>query len=169
MYYKQLEYSFYFNYLSQVVNQHLGRAHGPPFGPILAQKLSWPKRLDRGPEHSWPIHKPPRLELSLARRRVFLVLATDKTLSQRVGEARLPKRFLMRHCTTLNLECPRGTRIDDEEALPLHLLLQIIKNPFLLPNLLHNPSYSHNFSYSKSFLLTVELSPTSIAPGIFLH
>jgi len=47
MYYKQLEYFFYFNYIFQVVYQHLGRTYDPPFGPILPQKSSLPKLLDR--------------------------------------------------------------------------------------------------------------------------
>jgi len=43
--------------------QHLGRAHGPK------TELTIPKCLDRGLEYSCPVHKPPRLDPSLTRRR----------------------------------------------------------------------------------------------------
>jgi len=44
---------------------------------IYTTKLTIPKCVGRGPEHSLLVHKPPRLELSLTRRRGFPALAVE--------------------------------------------------------------------------------------------
>ena len=86
-------------------------------------ELTIPKCLDRGLEHSWPIHKPPRLESSSTRRRSFPALAADMMFPKRVGETQLSNCCLTRHLTTLNQKGPRGVCINGEETPPLHLPL----------------------------------------------
>jgi len=129
-------------------------------------ELTIPKSLDRCPEHFWSVHKPPSLEPSSTRRRGFPALAV---LPQRVGEAQLAKRCLIRHLTTLNVERPRGVCINGEETLPLHLLLSNNKHPFLFPSLVTWPLHFLELSYSQNFLhlsfFTVVPSHTTVALG----
>ena len=79
------------------------------------------------------------------------MLAVDMKFPQGVAEARLLKRPMKRRFALLNVERTRGTHIDGEELLSLHLPLSNIHSsllfisltlfqtsfapkPFLLPN-----------------------------------
>ena len=93
------------------------------FSHGLSNRATTLKFLGWGSQYIWPVHKPPRLEPSLTRRRGSPVPATDMTFPQRVAGVRLPKRLMKIHLTLLNVECTRGACINGRGVLSLHLPL----------------------------------------------
>ena len=173
IYYNQSEHSFYLIIFFELSTSIWAELMAHPLGPYWlknrADLNAWTETS------SWSIHKALKLKPSLARRRFFPPMTTNVTPSQRVGEARLSKRLLMRHPTTLNLRDPCGMRINGQEALALHLL-QTIKTHFFLTYSLHNLSFLlnaralKNLSYTKtSFtLLLLHLHTMYFPPPIYI-
>ena len=138
--------SIIFNYLFQVnLLENLDWPRNTLLGSYSAQaelgitcttELTIPKHLDQGPKHSRPVHKHPRLESSSAKRK-------------RIGEARLPKRFLTWHLTILNLERPRGFVSTVEK--PYRFNFFTFQKHF--PLFTHS-SLSHSILFYSSFLPT---------------
>jgi len=139
-----------------------------------------PRPRSRDPEHSCSVHKPPRLELSLAKRRGFSsALAADLMVSQWVGVARCtkhlwgdisphsipsihvaPPSMVGKHCRlTFPFEIPTLT--------PLFHFPKISKTLSfcLLPHAIFH--FSENSSHSQNFI--PELSSSSCAVKIFYN
>jgi len=83
MCYKQTKYFFYFNYLFRAILPALGPSSWSTLWAHVGPKteLTIPKCLDRGSEHSCPVHKPQGSSRARLGKRAYKHLAADTTFS----------------------------------------------------------------------------------------